>query len=111
MLERAGVPAGAGIDRRGGSQAHWNHRGIYAEYAAVRLFEYQRVGTIGPGKSLAVPAEPFKQAIHRMAGFHALAPPRSYHGRHFERGQRVEEGECRLGRGAAFKLMQPLGWL
>jgi hypothetical protein len=28
-----------------------------------------------------------------------------------ERGQRVEKGECRLGRGAAFKLMQPLGWL
>ena len=61
MLERAGVQAGAGIDRRGGSQAHWNHRGIYAEYAAVRLFEYQRVGTIGPGKSLAAPAEPFER--------------------------------------------------
>src|SRR3954468_11951607 len=106
-------------------EAHWDHRGIYAEYAAVRLFEYQRVGTIGPGKSLAVPAEPFEQAIYRMAcppepfeqaiyrraGFHALPPPRSYHGRHLDRGQRVEKGECRLGSGAAFKLMQPLGWL
>jgi hypothetical protein len=28
-----------------------------------------------PGKSLAVPAEPFEQAIHRMAGFQALAAP------------------------------------
>src|SRR3954466_2765835 len=67
-------------------ETQWDHRGIYAEYAAVRLFEYQRVGTIGPGKSLAVAAEPFEQAIYRMAGFHALAPPRSYHGRHLRAG-------------------------
>ncbi len=52
------------------------------------------MGTIGPGKSFAVPAEPFEQAIYRMAGFHALAPPRSYHGRDFDRWQRVEEGKC-----------------
>jgi hypothetical protein len=92
-------------------EAHWDHRGIYAENATFRLFEYQRVGTIRSGKSLAVPAEPFEQAIHRMAGFHPLAPPRSYHGGHLYWGQRVEEGECRLSRGAAFKLMQPLGRL
>ena len=49
---------------------------IYAEYATFRLFEYQRVGTIRPGKSLAVPADPFEQAIYRMAGFYALAPAR-----------------------------------
>src|SRR5215203_3980242 len=73
-------------------ETDWDHRRIYVEYATFRLFEYQRVGTLGPGKSLAVPAEPLEQAIHRMAGVQALPPPRSYHGRHVDRRQRVEEG-------------------
>jgi hypothetical protein len=87
-------------------EGDWDHRGIYVEYGTFRL--YQGVGTIGSGKSLSVPTEQLDQAIERMAGFHALPPPRSYHRRYLDRRQRVEEGERSLRRGAAFKLMQPL---
>ena len=92
-------------------EGHWDHRRIYAEYATFRLLEYQRVSTIRSSKSLAVPAEPFEQAIHRMAGFNPVSPPRSYHGGHLDWGKRVEESKSRLRRGAAFKLPQSLGWL
>jgi hypothetical protein len=101
MAERADLPAGAGKDRDGGHEAYRNHCGIYAEYATSRPVKYQRVGSVRPGKSLTVPTKPFEQTVDRMPGFDAPAPPRSHHGGDLDRGQRVEEGECRLGRCAA----------
>ena len=75
-------------------ETDWDRRGIYAEYAAFRVLENQWIGTLWPAKSFAVPAEPFEQAIDRMAGFNALAAPRSYQGRRLDRRKRVEKASA-----------------